>query len=127
MRNYLWNMLINIQNGQRANRNFVIQKKRKNCESFLKILWQHGFILGFQNSFKNPKEIKIFLKFKKNKSAINKIKIISKPSRLIYYSTNQFWKMSNKSFILFSTNKGLQSMSYCKRYKIGGEALLLVN
>jgi len=127
MKNYLWNMLIKIQNGQIAKRSFVLQEKRKNCERFLKILWKHGFILGFQNSLRNSKKLKIFLRFKDNKSVLNKIKIISKPSRQIYYSNTEFWKIPSKAFIVLSTIKGLQSVYFCKRFKIGGKALILID
>jgi ribosomal protein S8 len=45
MKNYLWNMFANIKNGQLTNRSFIIQPKKKICESFLKILWKEGLYL----------------------------------------------------------------------------------
>lgn len=125
MKNYLWNMFANIKNGQVARRSFIIQRKKKVCESFLKILWDEGFIVGYKVTNDN---LIIFLKYLKNKPVINSIKLISKPGRRVYYSAKQLWKMdSSKSFIVFSTNEGLKSLLDCKKLKIGGEPFIIIN
>jgi ribosomal protein S8 len=59
MKNYLWNMFANIKNGQLTKRNFIIQPRKKICESFLKFCGDEGFILGYKLIVK----IKIKLKF----------------------------------------------------------------
>ena len=128
MKNYLWNMFANIKNGQLAKRAFIYHPRKKICESFLKLLWQEGFIIGYKISSKNSNKLKIFLKYKKKTPTINSIKLISKPSRRIYYSVNQIWKLnSSKSFIIFSTNRGLKSIVECKKENIGGEPFILIN
>jgi ribosomal protein S8 len=38
MQNYLWNMLISIQNGQMAKLNFILQPRKLACEAVLQIL-----------------------------------------------------------------------------------------
>lgn len=126
MKNYLWNMFANIKNGQLTKRSFIFQSRKKICESYLKILWREGFILGYKIDSKN--QIKIFLKYRNGQPVINSLNLISKPSRRIYYSVKQIWKIdSNKSFIIFSTNKGLKSIIECKKLKIGGEPVLIIN
>jgi small subunit ribosomal protein S8 len=128
MKNYLWNMFANIKNGQLAKRNFIYQTRKKVCEAFLQVLWDEGFILHYQIDLNNDSRLKIFLRYKNKKPVINNIKLISKPSRRIYLSLNQIWKLdSNKSFIIFSTNKGLKSIIDCKRLKIGGEPFIVIN
>ena len=118
-------MLANIKNGILAKRKFIFQQRKKNCEPLLKILHKEGFILGYKIK---ADKIKIFLKYKKQQSNINSIKIISKPGRRIYYSIKQIWKLnSNKYFIILSTNKGLKSITECKKLKIGGEPILIVS
>lgn len=82
-------MFTSIKNGQLAKRDFIYHTRKKICESFLKILWDEGFIVGYTISLKNPKELKIFLKYNKNRPVINSIQFISKPGRRIYYSINQ--------------------------------------
>ena len=128
MKNYLWNMLANIKNGQLNKCDIVFQRRKKICEAFLKILWNEGFILGYKLDEKNINQIKIFLKYNKNKLAIESIKFLSKPSRRVYYSAKQIWKIdSNKSLIIFSTNKGLKSTLECKKLGIGGEPFVSIN
>ena len=82
-------MFASIQNGQLAKRNFIYHPRKKICEAFLKMLWNEGFIIGYTISSKNPKKLKIFLKYTNNRPTINSIKLISKPGRRIYYSINQ--------------------------------------
>jgi small subunit ribosomal protein S8 len=128
MKNYLWNMFANIKNGQMSGRSVILQRRKKICEAFLKILWTEGFILGYQIDDKNTNQLKIFLKYIKSKPAIHSIKLLSKPSRRLYYSTKHIWKInSNKSFIIFSTNKGLKSILECKKLRIGGEPFIAIN
>jgi small subunit ribosomal protein S8 len=121
-------MFASIQNGHLAKQNFIYQKKKKICENFLKILWNEGFILGYKLDSKNKNMLKIFLKYKNGKPTINSIKILSKPSRKIYYSIKQIWKIDHtKSFIILSTNQGLKSIIDCKKLKIGGEPIISIN
>lgn len=121
-------MFANINNGLLIKRGFILQKRKRICESFLKILWDEGFILGYKVDSINPNQLKIFLKYVSGKPAINSLKLISKPSRRLYWTASQIWKInSTKSFIIFSTNKGLKSIVDCKRMKIGGEPCITLN
>jgi small subunit ribosomal protein S8 len=121
-------MFSNIKNGQMSRSYIVLHKRKKICEAFLKILWTEGLILGYKINETDPSQLKIFLKYNKNQPTINSIKFLSKPSRRIYYSAKQIWKInSNKSFIIFSTNKGLKSLLECKQLKIGGEPFISIN
>ena len=126
MKHYLWNMFINIQNGQLSKRNIVNQERKKICEMFLKILWNEGFIAGY--SINNQNKLKIFLKYKNNKPVIKSIKFISKPSKKMYYSIKKIWKINSEEFfIIFSTNQGLKSIIECKKFKIGGKPFIIIN
>jgi len=128
MKNYLYNMFANIKNGQVAKRSYVFQKRKRICESLLKVLWKEGFILGYKTNQTNDDQIKIFLKYRNRTPVINSIKPISKPGRRVYYTIKQIWKIeSNKSFILFSTNQGIKSIIECKKLKIGGEPIISIN
>ena len=128
MKDYFWNMFSNIKNGQLAKKAFIYQKKKKICEKFLKILWDEGLIIGYDIDKKDPNQLRIFLKYKNEEPVISSIKLITKPSKRIYYSIKQIWKLdSSKTFIIFSTNKGLKTIQDCKKLKIGGEPFLLIN
>lgn len=129
MKHYIWNMFSNIKNGQLAKKSVIIQQRKKICELFLKILWDEGFILGYRVSKLNSNQLEIFLKYTHvGDPAIRSIKFISKPSKRVYYSIKQIWKInSSKAFIIFSTNKGLKSIDQCKKEKIGGEPFFIIN
>lgn len=128
MKNYLWNMFANLKNGQLAKRSFVYQTRKNICEDFLKVLWDEGFILGYKINPNNPSQLKIFLKYRNGKPAINSIQLISKPSKKVYWSINQIWKIdSGRNFIIISTNKGLKTIIDCKKLKIGGEPFIAIN
>ena len=129
MKNHLWNTFTSIKNGQ-LTRKSVVKGSRKNiCESLLKILWDEGFISGYKICPHNHKSLEIFLKYTKTgKPVINSIKFISKPTQKIYYSSNIIWKLdSSKTFIIFSTSRGLKSINDCKKAKVGGEPLVAIN
>jgi len=128
MKNYLYNMLINLKNGQYSKRQIIFQERKKSCEMFLKILWSEGFILGYKINRKNINKLEIFLKYSKHKPAINSLRFLSKPSKRVYYSSKQISKIdSSKLFIIFSTAKGLKSILQCKQMNIGGEAYIIIN
>ena len=122
-------MFANIKNGQTAKKSIIIQTRKNMCEHILKLLWDEGFISGYKISLENSQKLEIFLKYQKTgKPTINSIKTISKPGKRIYYSAKQIWKMdSSKLFIIFSTNKGLKSITQCKKFKLGGEPFLIIS
>ena len=129
MKNHLSNLIANIKNGQMAKKSMISQTRKSICERILTILWNDNFILGYQIDQKNTKKIDIFLRYQRNgKPIINSIKLMSKPGKKIYYSAKQIWKIdSSKFFIIFSTNKGIKSLIECKKLKIGGEPILIIN
>lgn len=109
-------------------KHLFIKKKKKTCEKFLKILWDEGFIIGYVTNKQNSNQLKVFLKYKNEEPVISSIKLITKPSKRIYYSIKQIWKLdSSKTFIIFSTNKGLKTIQDCKKLKIGGEPFIIIN
>lgn len=122
-------MFANIKNGQMAKKSVIIQSRKNICESFLKILWDEGFISGYRILTQDDKKIEIFLRYTRTgRPVVNSIKCLSKPGQRLYYSAKQIWKLnSSKTFIIFSTNKGLKTIYQCKKDKIGGEPLVVVN
>jgi small subunit ribosomal protein S8 len=127
MKNSVWNMISNIKNGQVVKKAFIILPPKKLCVSFLNILWNEGFILGYKIEKRQANKIKIFLKYKNGVPVINSLISISKPSLRKYYSLNQLWKIkSNNSLLIISTNKGLHSLEECKKLGFGGELFLLI-
>jgi len=130
MTNYkIWNMITSLKNGYLAKKSFIIQKKQRYLLSVLNILWEEGFIQGFSffDNKKAIKNIKIFLNYKRNYSVIKNITLVTKPSKKIYLDIKQIWKIQTKSDLyLFSTTKGVLTLSQCKKRKLGGELICIV-
>lgn len=112
-----------------AKKSVVIGPRKNICELFLKILWNEGFISGYKISSQNPNNVEIFLKYNRTGiPVISSLKFLSKPSQRIYYSSKQIWKLdSSKTFVIFSTSHGLKSINECKKDRIGGEPLIIIN
>jgi small subunit ribosomal protein S8 len=128
MTNHLSNLFANIKNGQMAKKTVILESRKNIYESFLKMLWDEGFISGYRISSRNEKKIEIFLKYtKEGKPAITSLKCLSRPGQRLYFSTRQIWKLdSSKIFIIFSTNIGLKTINQCKKNQVGGEPLVLI-
>ena len=120
-------MLSNLKNGQLSKKPYIVQKKTVICSKILNILWDEGYILGYRLHRHNPKIFIIFLKYYKNNPCISQIHSISKPSRRLYMSIKDIWKVENETGLsILSTNKGVLSLKNCKRLNVGGEILVYV-
>jgi small subunit ribosomal protein S8 len=101
--------------------------KTKLIIDFLNILWNEGYILGYKVCNSDSNLLKIFFKYKNENSIINSLKLISKPSRPIFYSLSQLYNIdSKKNLLILSTSKGLMTINECKQAQIGGKLLLLI-
>lgn len=128
MSHSLCRMLTAIKNGQMSKKNNICIKKTNYCERVLKSLWDEGLILGYSNTPDSYNNLKVFLKYSSSGTpSINKIEFISKPGRRLYLSSKQLWKLeSSQLFVFFTTNKGVRSLTECKKLNIGGEPLFSV-
>jgi len=58
---------------------------------------------------------------------IDSLRLISKPSRPMFYSLSQLYQLNpKKNLIILSTSKGLLTINECKQAQIGGKLLLFV-
>jgi small subunit ribosomal protein S8 len=127
MKNTLWNITNDLKNTQLSRRNFLYYSKTKLLVNFLNILWNEGYILGYKVSSMNSNLLKIFFKYKNENSSITLLKSISRPSRPMFYSLSQLYKLdTKKNLMILSTSKGLMTINECKQAQIGGKLLLLI-
>lgn len=118
-------MFSQIKNAQINQKSVIVIKTQKQCQKLLALLWLNGFIIGYK--FINNK-IKIFLKYTNSKPVINNLKIISKPSRKVYFSNYKLWKIdTTKFFLIISTSQGFLTLFDCKKKSLGGEPILILN
>jgi len=121
-------ILNTIKNNQQVLKSKIYVPNSKYIRSILNLLWNENLIAGYSVVKKELSFITIYLKYKKKKPVLVKLKSISKPGKKVYLKSNQLWKINNNSGILIiSTNKGLLTLDYCKKYNLGGEPLYLIN
>ena len=121
------NMFIKLKNAQLVKKPFILHKKHKLCSKFLNVLWDEGYILGYKTSSFNSNMFEIFLKYNNGKPLINNIVFITKPSKRVYLSLKQLWKInSNFGLIIISTNKGVFSKQKCQKLRVGGEPFVFI-
>ena len=127
MNHIVWNMFSNIKNGQASKKQIIFQKKTCECIEILNILWDEGFILGYQICASQMNMLKIFLKYKAKLPVINSLTLLTKPGSRVYYSAKQLWKLDiTKGLLVLSTNKGFMTIEQCKKLKLGGEPFFII-
>jgi small subunit ribosomal protein S8 len=116
----LSNLFSKINNGYLSKKKIIIQYKSKQSIHILNILIKEGFIKTYKINIQN--QIFIYLKYKQNKSIINKILKISKPSRKVYLKNKDLYKQK-KGFYILSTSSGLLTNLQAKKLNVGGELI----
>lgn len=128
MQDPIADMLTCIRNNQSANKNFVDVIYSKIKLSIAKVLQESGYIQQYVLQGKIKKQIRLELKYFKNKPVIDTIKRISTPGLRIYKSANKLPKVMNGLGIaVISTSKGVMTDSAARKQSIGGEVICYVS
>jgi ribosomal protein S8 len=102
----------------------LIQYHKKNFD-LLYILYKEGLIQSFNLTDFN-KKIFIYLRYYYNRTLLNSIKIISKPSNNKYLKLKDLYKLNyKKKLFILSTSKGLKTLFDCKVNNLGGKLLFI--
>ena len=78
-------LVARLNNAITRKKDSLLVPDTKATKNILNVLEEQGFIRGYQ--LKNNNLLIINLKYYKNNPVINSLKVISKPSRRIYFST----------------------------------------
>lgn len=118
----LINFLIAIKNASIFKKDQLKIFYNKKFILLSKILYKQGLIQDFWLQKENFNfYIIINLKYTGNLSNLKNFKIISKPSRSIFFSSKDIFKMYEKQVLyIFSTSLGYLTSLECKKNKIGG-------
>ena len=118
-----------INNAVSKNKYDLLVPNTKITRKILDVLEEEGFIRGYQ--LKDFNSLIINLKYYKNKSVINSLSVVSKPSKRVYFSKEEIiqWKNENNKFslLLISTNMGIFTHQEALNWKIGGEVLISIS
>ncbi len=116
-------MLTRIRNAHLALHKEVSVPRSKMKEAIASILKQEGYVEDFALD-NNDRDIKIQLKYYKNRPAISGLKRISKPGRRMYVPSDAIPRVQNGLGIcILSTSKGVLAGDSAKNAKTGGELL----
>jgi len=122
-------MFSSIKNAQLAKKTVIFQKKSNLSFSFLNLLWDEGFILGFKISLFSKFHYEIYLKLHYNTQFLmfSKIQNFNKYKNIKKISSKQIWKLNLVTEILIlSTSQGLLTHLKCKKYNLGGKPFILL-
>ena len=130
MQDYIGDMLTRIRNGYQArlDRIKLGPFMPKYVINILDILWEEGFIRGYQESYNKKtklKEIEILLKYDiEGSPGIQEIFRVSKPGRKIYVSIKALWKpKSVNGIFILSTPRGFLIDRDARLFNVGGEVI----
>ncbi|MBK4764836.1 MAG: 30S ribosomal protein S8 [Pantoea sp. Brub] len=127
MQDPISDMLTCIRNGQFANKIDIIMPYSKFKESISRVLKEEGYIQDFKIIGDIKKNIKITLKYFKNKGVLEQIKRVSRPGLRIYKKKNDIPKvMSGMGIAIISTSKGVMADYTARRLGIGGEIICYI-
>jgi small subunit ribosomal protein S8 len=116
----LANFISNLNNHSQTNKKIMIQSYNKLIINLLNLLVNEGFLRYIQI---DEKIVTIFLKFNKNHSVFQKIKLISKPGKRIYVNNTWFYQNRKNGTFILSTSKGLLTHIQAKQLNVGGELI----
>lgn len=94
----------------------------------LQLLYREGVILTY-TSTKNKKKKNwlIKLRYHNDLNCLKKLKVMSKPSKPLYFNKFEVLKIYERNrIIVFSTSKGILTSLECKKKHIGGELLFII-
>ncbi len=119
--------LSKIKNGLKAKHDYVDVSNNHLVENVVRILKEEGYIADYRRltDTGNRNMLRVFLKYvdeSKRKPVIMTIKMISKPSRRVYISSDEIKPVMNGLGIgIISTSKGVMTTAEAKKQNLGGE------
>ncbi|WP_025270567.1 30S ribosomal protein S8 [Hippea sp. KM1] len=119
--------LSKIKNGLKAKHDYVDVSSNNLVENVCRILKEEGYIKDYKKleDVGNRNVVRVFLKYvddNKRKPAIMLMKMVSKPSRRVYISSDEIKPVMNGLGIgIISTSKGVMTTKEAKKLGVGGE------
>jgi small subunit ribosomal protein S8 len=125
MQDPIADMFVRLRNGQSVKNEFVSMPSSKIKVKIAKILQEEGYINGYEllGDLKKQ-ELKIALKYFKDKPVIDVIKRISKPSLRVYCASRELPKvLGGLGIVIVSTSRGLMTDKEARLLGEGGEII----
>lgn len=124
MQDPIADMFVRLRNAQSVKNEFVNMPSSKLKIEIAKILEEEGYINGYDLLGDKKPELKITLKYFKDKPVIDFIKRISKPSLRVYCRSSELPKvLGGLGIAIVSTSKGLMTDKKARLLGEGGEII----
>lgn len=122
------NLLIQLKNAQAVKKESVKVSYSKMKEKILDILKDGGYVENAEKKGRGAKKIlDVKLKYGEGGGAINGIKLVSKPSRRLYFGYKDIRPVKRGyGLLVLSTPKGILTGKEARKLKVGGEALFQI-
>lgn len=121
--------LLQLKNASIAKKETLSVEYSNIREKMTTLLYIEGFVQSFEiilDTLNNFKTILITLRYYFNRSLLERLKLLSKPSHVRYIKFSDISNIPDRRFVLFfSTDKGILTLLECKRHKIGGKLLFI--
>lgn len=121
-------MLTRIRNASSAGHKMVDIPASKMKASIARVLYNHGFILGFRR-MEDGKQgvIRVYLAYRNGTPLIVGIKRISKPGCRVYAGVDTLPRvMGGRGLAVLTTPRGIITDFEARKHNVGGEVLLHV-
>lgn len=128
MKKILIDFLIILKNSYCLKKEIIKIFLNKQILKISKVLYKEGIIQDFfLEKQQNKLYIVIILKIYNNFNYFKTFKIVSKPSKSLFFSYKDILKLYEKQILyIFSTKFGYLTSIECKKFKIGGILLFYV-
>lgn len=129
MQDPIADLLTRLRNGCIAKQAVVRIPASKIKQSILEVLYNEGYISGYQveQLENNKSEISVDLKYYKGSPVISKIKRISRPGLRVYKARNNIPNiLGGLGISVISTTKGIVSDRQARQLGQGGEVLCCI-
>jgi small subunit ribosomal protein S8 len=118
------NVVSHIKNGFLAQKKMICCPYTLFCKQILSVLYKEGYISGFYFS---SSRVNVFLKYIFGRPVVSKILSVSKPSKRIYVTVYDLWRLSTSyQTLIISTSLGVLSDKDCRKRHVGGELLYVI-
>ncbi len=118
-------MLTRVRNAFRAKKTHVDIPASKVKAEIAKLLLREGYIKNvkyYDDGLQGM--IRIYLKYRDDRSAIERIERVSRASRKVYAGKDELPRvMGGMGIAVISTSKGIMTDKECRREGVGGEVL----
>jgi ribosomal protein S8 len=120
------NLISSLKNGFSAKKAFIRVNTNSHTLSILRVLYREGYILSYKKSL-NRNYAFVYLRYHFNVSVWKSAFIFSKSSNQVFLRYSDLCRIeSRRRSVFVSTNRGVLSLSDCKKYRLGGTLLFSI-